>query len=161
MPWELSKQNQLADPHQGIQKLADCGFTTVSFVRPQQLPMCEKLGLKAIVCAEQWQIKWRELSDQQIYETVEKLVRESGNSPAIIGYFLKDEPGVNDFPALGKAVAAVKKLAPGQLVYINLFPNYATLGAPDLSQLGTDSYTEYLERYVNEVHPPFTSYDNY
>jgi hypothetical protein len=130
-------------------------------VRPNQLPACEKLGLKAIVCSEEWRIKWRELSDQQIFDRVEKLVHESGNSPAILGYFLKDEPGVRDFPALGKAVAAVKKLAPGKLAYINLFPDYATLGAPNLSQLGTESYTEYLERYVAEVQPQFISYDNY
>jgi hypothetical protein len=117
--------------------------------------------MKALVCPDPWQIKWRELSDQQIFDAVAKLVHESGNSPAIMGYFLKDEPGVQDFPALGKAVAAVRKLAPGKLAYINLFPDYATLGAPDLSQLGTSSYTEYLERYVNEVHPQFISYDNY
>lgn len=161
LPLELGKQDKLADTHQGITTLADCGFTTVAFVRPEQLPTCERLGLKAIVCPEIWQIKWRELSDQQIFDTVQNLVRESGNSRAVIGYFLKDEPGVQDFPALGKAVAAVKKLAPGKLAYINLFPDYATLGAPDLSQLGTGSYTDYLERYVREVQPQFISYDNY
>src|SRR6185437_1874987 len=74
---------------------------------------------------------------------------------------LADEPGEPDFEALGKAVAAVKKLAPGKLAYINLFPDYATLGAPDLSQLGTGSYTDYLERFVSEVKPQLISYDNY
>ena len=85
----------------------------------------------------------------------------AGKSPAIKGYFIMDEPGVADFPALGKAVAAVKKYAPGKLAYINLFPNYATLGAPDMSQLGTSNYTEYLERFVAEVKPQVISYDNY
>ncbi|HZQ47344.1 MAG TPA: hypothetical protein VFC07_10060, partial [Verrucomicrobiae bacterium] len=85
----------------------------------------------------------------------------AGSSPAIKGYFIMDEPGVGDFPALGKAVASVKKYAPGKLAYINLFPDYATLGAPDTSQLGTSYYTEYLERFVNEVKPQLISYDNY
>ncbi len=58
-------------------------------------------------------------------------------------------------------MAAVKKYAPGKLAYINLFPDYATIGAPDKSQLGTDNYTEYLERFVNEVKPQALSYDNY
>jgi hypothetical protein len=62
---------------------------------------------------------------------------------------------------LGKAVAAVRKYAPGKLAYINLFPDYATLGAPDRSQLGTSNYTEYLERFVTEVRPQVISYDNY
>src|SRR5438132_884283 len=66
-----------------------------------------------------------------------------------------------DFSALAKAVAAVKKCAPGKLAYINLFPEYATLGAPDKSQLGTTNYTEYLERFVAEVKPQVLSYDNY
>src|SRR5689334_2293157 len=71
LPWELGKQTQLADPRQGIPSLADCGFTTVAFVRPSQLPMCERLRLRAIVCPEKWQTKWRELSDQQIFDTVQ------------------------------------------------------------------------------------------
>jgi hypothetical protein len=72
-----------------------------------------------------------------------------------------DEPGVTSFPLLGKIVAAVKKHAPGKLAYINLFPSYATVGAPDRSQLGTATYTDYLERFVNEVKPQFLSYDDY
>src|SRR5437762_12535538 len=71
------------------------------------------------------------------------------------------EPSVKDFPVLGKAVAAVKKYAPGKLAYINLFPDYATLGAKDTSQLGTSNYTDYLERFVAEVQPQCLSYDNY
>jgi hypothetical protein len=78
-----------------------------------------------------------------------------------MGYYIEDEPSAADFPALGKAVAAVGKYAPGKLAYINLFPDYATVGAPDTSQLGTQTYEEYLERYVDEVHPQFISYDNY
>lgn len=101
------------------------------------------------------------MSDRQIDDTVKELVKDGRGSPAVLGYFLADEPGVQDFPALGKAVAAVKRLAPGKLAYINLFPDYATLGAPNLSQLGTASYSEYLEQFVSTVHPQFISYDNY
>ena len=35
------------------------------------------------------------------------------------------------------------------------------MGAPDISQLGTKTYPEYLEKFVAEVHPQFLSYDNY
>src|SRR5205814_5722787 len=47
------------------------------------------------------------------------------------------------------------------MAYINLFQDYATLGAPDISQLGTSNYSEYLERFVSEVKPQVLSYDNY
>jgi hypothetical protein len=152
-PWD--------DPHAGLSSLAECHYSIAGFVRPEHLPACEKLGLNAIVRPANHPIKWRELSDAQIEAVVRQMVEESRGSRAVIGYFIMDEPGVVNFPALAKAVAAVKKLAPGKLAYINLYPNYATLGAPNLSQLGTANYTEYLERFVSEVKPQFISYDNY
>jgi hypothetical protein len=162
-PWETpwSRQELMADPKVGISSLRDCGFTTAAFVTFEQVPLCEKMGMRALVSLPKGPIKWREMSDEQIDRTVADLVGNSGTNPTVVGYFLMDEPGVRYFPALAKAVAAVKKLAPGKLAYINLYPNYATLGAPDLSQLGTDSYSDYLERYVKEVKPQFISYDNY
>jgi hypothetical protein len=89
------------------------------------------------------------------------MVEKAAGSKAVIGYTIMDEPGAAAFPKLARAVAAVKKYAPGKLAHINLYPNYATLGAPDTSQLGTATYTEYLERFVTEVKPQFLCYDNY
>jgi hypothetical protein len=101
-------------------------------------------------------LDWRKMSDRAIFDHVKKLVAATGDSDALIGYFLADEPGASDFRALGKAVAAVQRLAPRKLAYINLYPNHASR-----SQLGTKSYTEYLERYLAVVKPQFLSYDNY
>jgi hypothetical protein len=78
----------------------------------------------------------------------------------VLGYYISDEPRANAFPALGKAVAAVKKHAPGKLAYINLFPSYSTIDATK-SELETATYEEYLERFVAEVKPQLISYDNY
>ena len=153
------------DPKHGLESIADCNFTFAGFVSPQDLPLCEKLGLAAIMAPtkgdEPWFGKWREMSDEEIDQTVKEMVEKAGDSKAVLGYFIMDEPGAPAFPALAKAVAAVKKYAPGKLAYINLFPSYATVGAPDKSQLGTATYTEYLERFVNEVQPQILSYDNY
>jgi hypothetical protein len=55
-------------------------------------------------------------------------------------------PGLRPFAKLAKTVAAVKKYAPGKLAHMNLCPNYATLGAPEISQLGAAANREYLER---------------
>lgn len=163
LSWDLPHWSSasFSNPHHGLASLAQCGFNTAAFVRPQHLAEVERLHLKCILAAQDFPIPWRKLSDQQIEATVKQLVDEAHGSPAVAGYFLADEPGEPDFKALGKAVAAVKKLAPGKLAYINLFPDYATLGAPDLSQLGTNSYADYLEQYVRQVHPQFISYDNY
>jgi hypothetical protein len=159
MPWEIQPEKQvfLDEPGHGIDSLRACGFNTVAFVRPNQLEKVEKSGMRAIVGRSgDLRVNWRAMSDQAIFDRVKGLVDESGESDAVIGYFLADEPGISEFPALGKAVAAVKQLAPGKLAYINLYPNYASP-----SQLDTKNYAEYLERYVAEVKPQFISYDNY
>lgn len=152
----------------GLASIAECGFNMAGFVLPRDIRLCHKLELGAIMLPTDpaftnvgYIYDWKKLSDQEIDQRVRLEVAASGSSRAIMGYFITDEPGAGDFPALGKAVAAMKKYAPGKFAYINLFPNYATIGAKDTSQLGTSSYTEYLERFVNEVHPQFLSYDNY
>ena len=167
LPWDPQHGWKIpftAHHAQGIASIAECNFTIAGFVRPEDLPLCEKLGMAAIVLPDSGLLmgkEWRILSDSQIDSIIRSIVERTENSPSVMGYFLTDEPGAADFEALGKAVAAVKKYAPGKLAYINLFPDYATLGAKDKSQLETDSYTEYLERYVAEVKPQFISYDNY
>jgi hypothetical protein len=152
----------------GMESIAQCNFNVAGFVLPKDLPMCRKLGLGAIMLTTdpsftnvQYIYQWQKLSDAEIDRRVKSAGQAAGNDPAVVGYFINDEPGTADFPALAKAVAAVKKYAPGKLAYINLFPNYATLGAPDTSQLGASSYSDYLERFVGEVHPQLISYDNY
>lgn len=105
--------------------------------------------------------EWSALSDQGIDRRVREMVQSAGKSTAVLGYFVMDEPGAALFPVLSKVVASLKRHAPGKLAYINLYPNYATIGAPDESQLGTSSYEEYLEQYVAKVEPQFLSYDNY
>jgi hypothetical protein len=167
LPWDVLHgwTKPYRDSKQGLEGIAECNFTLAGFVRAEDLPLCERLGLPAIMApaetAEPWFGEWRKLSDAQIDQHVKQMVEKTGDSKIVLGYFLMDEPGTPAFPALAKAVAAVKKYAPGKLAYINLFPSYATTGGPDTSQLGTATYTDYLERFVNEVKPQFLSYDNY
>src|SRR4051812_41270272 len=86
MCWEPPRKvgDRFSHPHTGLSSLRDCGFTTIGFVRPKDLPECERLGLRAIVRPEAGQVEWQKLSDQQIEQTVRALITESGNSPAIL-----------------------------------------------------------------------------
>ena len=167
LPWDPQHgwTEPFIDRQDGLEGIAECGFTLAGFVQPRDLPLCEKLGVAAIMAPppgkEPYFGPWRDLTDEQIDAHVKAMVERAGNSKAVVGYFLSDEPGTPLFPKLARAVAAVRKYAPGKLAYINLFPGYATIGAPDTSQLGAASFTEYLERYVTEVKPQFISYDNY
>jgi hypothetical protein len=150
-----------------LRDAADCQFNVVGFIRPEDLPVCEKLGLSAIVApsapagAKAWFRDWKALGDDDIDQGVRSMVEQAAGSKAVFGYTIMDEPGTPAFPKLARAVAAVNKYAPGKLAHINLYPNYATLGAADKSQLGAATYTEYLERFVGEVRPQFLCYDNY
>jgi len=170
MPWDPQHgwNGQFTNEANDLESIAECNFNMAGFVVPRDLSQCKKLGMGAIVLPTDPAFKsfdyfrqWKGLSDAEIDERVRRMVRDAGQSEAIAGFFLTDEPDVTEFAALGKAVAAVRKYAPGKLGYINLFPDYATLGAPDKSQLGTSNYTDYLERFVAEVKPQCLSYDNY
>jgi hypothetical protein len=149
---------------QGLASISESHFGLAGFVSGADLPLCAQLGLGAILydhALNPNRIKWNDLSEQQIDDFVRRWVNEVGDSPAVYGYYIKDEPGANEFPGLARAVAALARHAPGKIAYINLFPNYATLGADDLSQLQTVTYEKYLDRFCREVKPPFVSYDNY
>jgi hypothetical protein len=159
MPWELQAEKQalLLERGHGIESMRACGFDTVAFVRPDQLGSVEKAGMRALVGRPgDARVSWRTLSDRAVREYVKRVVDASGGSDALIGFFLADEPAVPDFPALAKAVAAVRELAPGKLAYVNLYPNTASA-----AQLGAKTYGEYLARFARVVKPQVLSYGNF
>lgn len=172
LPWDAN-HNWLSKPlaeqrSNGLESIAECRFNMAGFVLPEDLPRCAELGLGAWVLPPNNASKdinrlreWKHISDEEIEERVKQTIFAAGTNPAVAGYFIMDEPGLKDFPVLAKAVATVKKYAPGKFAYINLFPDYATIGATNKSQLGTSNYTEYLEHFVAEVNPQALSYDNY
>jgi hypothetical protein len=171
LPWDPNNRRNVPitkTQRLGLESMAECNFNLAGFVFPRELATCERLGLGAILLPSEQEFtsfkysrEWRSLSDDEIDRRVKSMVAGAGSSPAVAGFFIMDEPGVKDFPALAKAVAAVKKYAPGQLAYINLYPDYAVIGDATKSRLGTDSYTNYLERFVAEVKPQLLSYDYY
>ncbi len=166
LPWNYyAKKTPSFKGTNGLESVAQCNFNFAPFVFPEELQQCRNLGLNAIVAPADGStlkdLRGKNYSDEEVDRRVKKMIDEAGSNPAVKGYFIMDEPSAKDFPLLARAVAAVKKYAPGKFAYINLFPDYATIGAPDKSQLGTSNYTEYLERFVNEVKPQAISYDNY
>jgi hypothetical protein len=154
VPKEVKPYETLDNTLQGI---TDCGFNLPGFVVPKDLARCDKLKLKVIVSPEKptfhFGYPWKELTDEQIDKKVKDLVEQSKGHDCVVGYFLEDEPFPTTFEALSKAVAAVKKYAPGKLAYINLNPSY--------SFHTKAGYAKYLELYVQTVKPQFLSYDNY
>ena len=149
-------------PHnlERFQEIADCGFTVVP-VRaetPEQgcqaLALAEQVGIAAIV----WDPRiHRDLPDTPDWErTVQKVVDDYAEHPALWGYFITDEPHLTDFSNLARLTQAFLTRDPERVPYINLFPNYAS---PD--QLGTIDYAHHVRAYLETVRPPLLSYDHY
>ncbi|HEV2126785.1 MAG TPA: hypothetical protein VGW38_28855 [Chloroflexota bacterium] len=167
LPWSALRgwepPHQL--PRHGLESIAACHFTVAGFVQPADLAECEHLGLKAIMAPPRRPrhmiAEWTSLDDNALDRRVREMVATTATSEAVLGYFVSDEPGAAAFPVLSRVVAAIRRHAPDKLAYINVYPNYATIGAPDQSQLQTASYEDYVEDYVQEVRPQFLSYDNY
>ncbi|MBE0695417.1 MAG: hypothetical protein IH586_00685 [Anaerolineaceae bacterium] len=135
-----------------------CGFNLAGFIPPEALDLAGGAGLQAILFDESAHVSdsAAELDAQDVRQRVGGLVSRAKGHPALFGYYLRDEPGVGSFAGLARWAQAYHAADPQGLAYLNLFPNYATP-----AQLGVESYTEYVERFVQVVAPPFLSYDHY
>lgn len=153
-----------------VRSMAECGMTMSGFVdTPEQLALVKQNGLRCIYDVEVDIFNDSDCTEAEIAELCAKIdaqvkqgVESTKDDPAVIGYYIVDEPGAYNNRALAAAVAAVKKYAPGKMAYINLYPCYAGKFGDEVDvALGTRSYAEYLERFVREVKPFVISYDNY
>jgi hypothetical protein len=140
-----------------IKKIRECGFTIAGFAAPGTLDACHAEGLKAIVSDDRVSgYDWTAVDAAVARKRVTELIAEVRNHPAVFGYYLRDEPTASFFPGLATVSAVVKERHPGAWPYINLFPNYANAG-----QLGTATYDEYVETFIQACKPPILSYDHY
>ena len=76
--------------------------------------------------------------------------------PARAGLCLRDEPHTTHFPTLGYAKGVLQGLDSKQLPWVNLY-GYTT----DPNLTGVSNYEEYLRLYLDQVKPPFLSFDHY
>ena len=85
--------------------------------------------------------------------------------PAIWAVDIGDEPSALDFPYYGDVVRRMREALPDTPLYLNLYPNYASVaqntGSQTVSQLGTATYAEYVDAYCREVPLDYVSYDFY
>lgn len=143
---------------ESLASIRECGFNLAGFVAPEHLDAVAAAGLKCFVSGSETHVSndAANLDDAEIERRVTALVSQVGGHPALFGYYLRDEPGANAFPGLGKWKAAFQKADPERLAYINLFPNYASP-----AQMNVPTYEEYVESYIAIAHPAFVSYDHY
>lgn len=76
--------------------------------------------------------------------------------PAIWAMDVGDEPSALDFPHYGIMIDEAKELFPNQLIFLNLYPNYA-----NQQQQGTATYEEHIQIYSDNIHTDYISWDFY
>jgi hypothetical protein len=140
------------------QQMVEGGFNLV-WCGEKELDVAQRHGLRGQLT--DGLLAPASLDDPARREQLDALVARVSKHPALYAYFLMDEPGAAQFPALGKLVAYLRERDPAHLAYINLFPTYATN-----EQLGTrgdvvTAYRDHLRRYVAQVKPALISYDHY
>lgn len=164
-----------------LEGIRDCGFNASCFVTPQEYDICRELGLsiysmlspegtfhgggymqvQQLIAEMNEEGKWfgKPFDEQAVRAAMHGLLKDLPRD--VVSVYLNDEPGTSLYPGLKLLADCVRKEAPWAEPYINLFPNYAVCGAPNLSQLEADTYEEYLDRFAAEVQPDSVSLDNY
>ncbi len=153
-----------------LESIQECGFNGSCFVQTSEFDVCRKLGLKIYCSFNKNGEQEREsaiekamtdptVSDEQLRILMKEQLRDLPKD--VHSVYITDEPGAGLFPRIKVLADCIREHAPWAETYINLFPNYAVCGAPNLSQLEVDTYEEYLERFATEIRPDTLSFDNY
>ena len=146
----------LTDPV--ARQMAEGGFNLV-WCNAETLDVAQRHGLRAML--HDGLINPASLSTPEQRRKLDALIDRVKTHRALYAYFITDEPGAAQFPALAKLVAYLRERDPAHLAYINLLPTYA-----NNEQLGTKgdlmtAYQEHLQQYAGTVRPALISYDHY
>lgn len=135
-------------------EMAKAGFThNLSFLKSVDA------AARALDVGRETRIQQIVACPELLGDEVEAAVRRFKEHPATAAYHLRDEPPVKDFSALAERIKRIRAADAAHPCYVNLLPNYGTTGAE--GQLGTESYADYIDRFVREVPVPFLSFDHY
>ena len=107
----------------------------------QVLDIAEDAGVKLIVqCPE-------------LLTAPAATARSLMNHPALLGYFIEDEPEISDFSKWANIVSLIQSVDKNHICYINLYPNWAW------GKL--DKYESNVNAYLEAVPAQMLSFDNY
>lgn len=133
-----------------------CGMNLVGFVDPKNLDLVASVGMKGFVADKSIEARNPALGDAEIEQRVKALVEKAGNSPAVFGYHIIDEPQKREVKTVAKWTNAFQAAAPKVIAYTNLLP-IGAFGGTDIQE----KFTDYVDSYVAATHPKAFSFDWY
>lgn len=146
-----------SDPEQ-LRGMKDAGLNISGFCRVADLDQVSAAGLVCFVSDKRINAyDWEKLPpEDQLRASVAEVARQVGSHPAVLGFYLRDEPPATWMPGLGRVAALLREALPGKWPYVNLFPYRVS---PE--RLGVPTYDAYVRLLVDVIKQPFLSYDNY
>ncbi|MCY2926646.1 MAG: hypothetical protein NT031_14640 [Planctomycetota bacterium] len=132
-------------------EIAECGFTMA-------FPAIDVLGKPFDKAQEEHNRKYLDVCQQAglkglVYDALDTLIATYSSHPAMMGFFVDDEPSAYMIPRLALINQYLLEKDPTHLPYINLLPSYAS-GNPH-------SYDRFVDKYVSTVKPVWLSWDHY
>ena len=88
--------------------------------------------------------------------SIDSVIADYKDHPALFGYYLQDEPWGRQFENLAKLQRYFNTLDPAHMAYTNLFPNYV-----DEERAGYPTYEEHVAKFMEIVRPRVLSFDHY
>ncbi len=141
-----------------LRGMKEAGFNIAGFCGPEILDKVRDAGLTCFVLDKRISLtreQWDKLPPEaELRKGIAELVRQVGNHPAALGYYLLDEPNASMLENLGHVAGILHEFAPDKLPYVNLFA--MTASRRRFEPIG---YERYLRGLAHTV--PFISYDMY
>lgn len=158
MTWFGLTAEQLDIAH--FRELANAGFT-INFsnfgtyeLNKKALDLAELVGIKLVISDNRLQPG--KPVDKTALEKIDQVVKDYKGFLALYGYHIIDEPTAEIFEYMAAIKKEILLKDSSHLVYANLLPNYA-----NAQQLGTKSYPEYVDKYIQVFKPQIISWDFY
>lgn len=153
MAWGGSPSDQAQ-----LNLMKDAGLNASGFCRVEDVGKVQDAGLSCFVSDKRVNgYDWANMpSESEIRRNVAEVVKATASNPAVLGYYLRDEPHASLMPAMGRVSKMLKEAAPDKWPYVNLFPYRVSK-----ERMGTPDYDTYAKMLVDTIGQPFLSYDNY
>ena len=138
--------------------MRDAGLNAAGFCRAEDAGKVRDAGLACFVSDKRINgYDWNKLPPEaEIRRNLAEVVKMVGDNPAVLGFYMRDEPHASLMPAMGRVTRMLKELAPDKWPYVNLFPYRVSK-----ERMGTPDYDTYAKMLVDTIGQPFLSYDNY
>jgi len=136
---------------QAHQDLKDAGFTAELPGKIEDRPGSEPFFLALEHCRKVGLQMLMELDP----ETPEETVKKAKDNPALLGYFIADEPPATRFADIAELIARVRSIDKEHICYVNMLPDMGK------ELLGGYNFKDYIAKSIETLDTKVVSYDFY